>query len=290
MIAGPALLRAPLATLALLPAGVGSPSPAAAASCRGRNLPVPADAPPRQGTVLLGAPAYAELTTPPGTPRGVVVLLHGGGWANVGEGGVAAMRPLARNWQRRDWITLNATYRPCAASVADALTYYDIAARGWPDLPVCAMGDSAGGHLALFIAARRPRLACAIAEGAPIDLTVLARQTAYDPVSGGVQGAGPRFVRDLAVNAFGASNLERYSVPPPARKPTTRYLLATAGNDPYVPPEQATDFAAAVRAAGGTATTLRLTPGRRQFTHGVVSEPSMRAYRAAIADVSRFGA
>ena len=202
------------------PTGAGAWSPStSSAACRSRTLPVPAGAPPSQGTVLRGAPAYAELSVPAGAPRGVVVLLHGGGWANVGEGAVAAMRPEASRWRRRGWVTLNASHRPCAASVADALRAYDTAARGWPRLPVCAIGDSSGGHLALMIAAQRPSLDCAIAEGAPVDLTALTRQTAYDPVSGGTQTAGPRFVRDLAVNAFGAADLERFSVPPPTSRP-----------------------------------------------------------------------
>jgi acetyl esterase/lipase len=264
----------------------GGPPSASPAACRSRTLPVPAGAPPRQGTVLRGAPAYAELTMPAGSPRGVVVLLHGGGWADVGAGGVAAMRPEARRWQRRGWVTLNATYRPCAASIADALSYYDTAARGWPDLPVCAIGGSSGGHLALGIAAQRPGLDCAIAEGAPVDLTSLTRQSAYDPAGGGAQTAGPRFVRDLAVNAFGAGNLERFSVARPPGRPATRYLVVTSRRDPYVPFEQATDFAAAVRAAGGSATALQLAPGAHPFTHAPVSAAAWRAYRRAVVTTS----
>jgi acetyl esterase/lipase len=258
--------------------GCGSATPASGA-CRSRTLPVPAGSMRREGRPLSGAPAYAELAEPASAPRGVMVLLHGGGWTDVGEGGVAAMRPEARHWRRRGWITVNATYRPCAASVGDAIAYYDLVARRWPGLPVCALGGSAGGHLALTIAARRPRLACAIAEGAPIDLDRLAGQTAYDPVTGARQRAGPRFVRELAVNAFGGANLTRFSVPAPAARPATRYVLAWAARDPYVPYEQAVDFAAAVRAAGGTATTLRLAPGDRPFTHAPVSAAALRALR-----------
>jgi acetyl esterase/lipase len=88
-------------------------------------------------TVALGAlPFYYEVGEPSGAyagrpPRGVLILLHGGGW--VANGGAAAqdVRGEADRWRARGWRTVNSSYRACGSSLTDALLLYDRVAGTW---------------------------------------------------------------------------------------------------------------------------------------------------------------
>src|SRR4051794_12887640 len=58
-----------------------------------------------------GAPAYYEVGEPTGdyagqTPKGVMLVIHGGGWFTVGGHAVETMRPEADRWRARGWRTL----------------------------------------------------------------------------------------------------------------------------------------------------------------------------------------
>ena len=120
-----------------------------------------------------GAPAYYEIGEPTGDfagqpPKGVMMVIHGGGWSLHGPGAVASMRSRADRWRAEGWRTLNVGYRPCADSVQDVRWFYDRARELWNTAgPFCVMGSSAGGHLALMLAASRPGVACAIAHAGP---------------------------------------------------------------------------------------------------------------------------
>ena len=70
-----------------------------------------------------------------------------------------------------------------------------------PPLPICAFGRSAGGHLALLLAARRPACGCVVAEAGIADLAALADQ-AMRPAR-----PDPRPVVNWATAAFGADRL-----------------------------------------------------------------------------------
>jgi len=116
----------------------------------------------------------AEITRPHGKPRGVVLVMHGGAWVSGDdEQFLAPMRSTARRMNRRGWIAVNYTYSSGLASLRDVRAEYRRIRRRWPNLPVCAYGESAGGHLALMLAARYRTLACAITVGAPTDLRTL---------------------------------------------------------------------------------------------------------------------
>ena len=112
---------------------------------------------------------FAELRLPSGTPRGVVVVLHGGFWK--AEYDLSLGRPLAADLVTRGWATLNVEYRrvgpPGAAGAAGGgggapATLDDVAAAidaladvdGLDLSTVVTLGHSAGGHLAAWAASR----------------------------------------------------------------------------------------------------------------------------------------
>ena len=204
-----------------------------------------------------------------------MVTIHGGGWYVVGPGAVAAERPHADLWRNRGWETLNITYTACAQSVSDVLWFHDAARTLFgPHLPICSDGESAGGHLALMMADLRSDVGCAIAEGAPTDMTSLSTESAYDAATGiSDQTSGPIWALNLAIAAFGPDGLVANS---PSTSPgRARLLLATAQQDEFIPWAQALDMATAVQNAhpGTYVDTDQLAAGTyNEFTHTSTSQ------------------
>ena len=226
-------------------------------------------------TALGQAPAYYELGAPAGAfvsqpPKGLMIVIHGGGWYVVGPAAVAAARPAADIWRNRGWETLSIDYTACAKSFNDVLWFHDTAraAVGRSEV-MCALGQSAGGQLALMLANRRPDVACVVAEGAPTNLVGISTENAFDPTTGvSDQSAGSSWVQNLAIAAFGSNQLQAMS--PVSSPGASRLLLATAVQDEFIPWAQATDMANAVKSAHpGTYTDLdQLAAGTYyQFTH-----------------------
>jgi dienelactone hydrolase len=114
----------------------------------------------------------------------------------------------------------------------DVVAFYDQIRSAFGG-PVCAYGQSAGGHLAAMLAVERPTLTCAVLDAAPTDLpSMLPKSNAKNFVEG-TFGTDP-------------STLARWS---PARdwRPTihTPVYATFAANDPTVPPQQGAIFKAA---------------------------------------------
>jgi acetyl esterase/lipase len=239
-----------------------------------REDQVAATTPDEGSTTALGELPFAyEVGEPPGPVRGVMLVLHGGGWSSVGRAKLSLTRGDAQRWRGRGWRTVNATYRPCAASATDVLTLYDRVRQTYgSSLPICAFGRSAGGHLSLLLAARRPELACVVAEAGIADLPALANQTT---ATGKV---GPSTVANLATAAFGVDRLAQVSA---AGSPVrARVLYAIAAADTLVPFEQATAFAAAQHRRDPSAyvDVLHLDAGNLPFEHAFVSEPALQDF------------
>ena len=254
-------------TLALTPLVYGLASLPAAAATGGVNTGLPGStcSPTDAGlvytapglgvsTTALGtAPAYYELGQPSGgfdgqPPKGLMVVIHGGGWYLVGPAVAASERPFADIWRNRGWMTLNITYRACAQSVPDVTWFHDAARQlVGPTLPICATGRSAGGHLALMMASLRPDVACVISEAGPTDLAGLATGKAFDVATRLLDQTGPTRIYNMAVAAFGVTQLAAMS---PALHPANaRLLLGTAQQDTAIPVTQARTMAVAVHAA-----------------------------------------
>lgn len=100
-------------------------------------------------------------------PLPVVVLLHGGGFVRGSPAQLAALGPRLA---RRGALAVAAGYRlglPWPAALDDVLALLDTLPRA------ALVGFSAGGHLALHAAARRPVLAV-VGVGVPVDLRAVA--------------------------------------------------------------------------------------------------------------------
>jgi acetyl esterase/lipase len=227
---------------------------------------------PRGSTTALGdLPFPYEVQEPGGNIRGTMILLHGGGWYLAGRGVMESMRGDADRWLSRGWRIVNSSYRACAASIVDVATLFDrVQSVYGTKIPICADGQSSGGHLALLLSAVRSRLACVVAQGAPADLQALPRQT-----EGGAGSEGPIKVTNMAVAAFGEDLMAHIS---PTRAPVkARVLFALAAQDTAIPYAQATGFAAAQRARDHDAYVdpVHLTPGPVPWIHGLVSQKAL---------------
>jgi len=224
-------------------------------ACRATTVSGSTD--PTLDTASLGrkAPAGYEI----GLPRSrrterIMMLIHGGGWTKVGQGALNTERAAARAWRHAGWTTVNLDYRACRDSSADILKFYDLIRRRFGSgVPICAQGESAGGHLALNLAVRRPDISCVIAYAAPTDLA-----------------HGTSTVRAIARTVFGAKRLTRMSPVARAGAIHARLLLATAQDDAVVPASQASKLQHAV-ASDVYTDVVRLPPGRLTFVHGTTS-------------------
>jgi dienelactone hydrolase len=184
-------------------------------------------------------------------PRGVVFLVHGGGW-RPNPIAYRQQLSLAPAYQRAGFATLVLGYGPGPNGLEDLEHFYDRARRRYGKrTPVCVIGASAGGHLALMLATREPGLACVIDLGGPADLTTLPDQGAADTYQ-------------LAVSAFGADELDGWSPIRDARRIKAKVMLIFAAADQVVPEQQGEEMAKALPGS----TLIILPPGDAPFVHG----------------------
>ena len=106
---------------------------------------------------------YVELTVPAGSPRGVVVVIHGGFWKaayDLSLGTAARRRPGRRRGGPRSTSSIGAwgsaaAWRGTLDDVRAAIGTLD--GRGLDLTRVVTLGHSAGGHLAAWAGARSAR-------------------------------------------------------------------------------------------------------------------------------------
>src|SRR5690348_6185689 len=118
-----------LPAVPILPPGAephpGSPPPPPPASNHCRAAWVTPIGRPGRGVskTALGRASWAyEVGYPAGRyagrrPRGIMLLIHGGGWYIVGPGPLATQRDAALRWRRRGWLTVNLDYPACGRSL-----------------------------------------------------------------------------------------------------------------------------------------------------------------------------
>jgi acetyl esterase/lipase len=202
-------------------------------------------------------------------PHPVAVLFHGGFWYHAWERDL--MDGLALDLARRGIAVWNAEYRRVGAGGGWPATGED-AARAVDHLVALAsvyrldlgrvalVGHSAGGQLALWVAARGRR--GAVHPVLVVGLATIADlEEARDSRIGG--GSVARLF-DAGPNAGDASDLEDALVEasPRARLPIgVPQLLAHAADDDLVPLSQTTAYADAARAAGDDVTVLEIEAG-----------------------------
>jgi len=204
---------------------------------------------------------FHQVMAPTGEPSGVVLTIHGGGWQWVGEPMAHTEDGNAARFAAAGWLALNVDYRPGRKSVTDVAAWYDWAARRWPGLPICAAGSSAGAHLALMVAVRRPGVRCVIGFGAITNLSTLRGTAKTDELR-----------RDFVLPSFGAAQLRRYSPIRAAERVRARVLLLTSRKDPWAPCSQ-------IRAWARRDTDARsvcVPAGDEPFVHANVSAAALR--------------
>ena len=222
------------------------------------------------------ASQYLDVYRPAGTPRGTVVVIHGGFWK--AEYDASQGVPLAESLVAEGWTAANIEYRRVGDGGGVPATLDDVAAAidaladvdGVDTSTVVTLGHSAGGHLAVWAAARgrfarwqpeRVKVGAAISQAGVLDLAA-----AYADGLG--TGAVARFV--------GSAPGPSYDQVDPARQLPldipVRCVHGTADDD--VPISQSEAYVAAATAAGADATLTRIDGGH----HFVVVDTASDAW------------
>ncbi len=205
---------------------------------------------------------WAELFTPDGASRGVVVVIHGGFWRAQYDASLGT--PLAEDLRGRGWTVLNVEYRRVGNGGGFPATFDDVAAaidlladEAVDTSSVVALGHSAGGHLAAWATARTRfdewsdgvAVTHVISQAGVLDLTTAQEQGLGDGAVDALMGAGP--------------SDPSYDLADPTRQiPLDAPVWAVhAPDDDTVPISQSQDYVAAATAAGAQATLVEVTGG-----------------------------
>jgi len=210
-----------------------------------------------------------ELTRPSGTPRGVVVVVHGGFWKAAYD--LSLGRPLAAALVERGWAALNVEYRRVGGGGGVPQTLDDVRAAiatlddtGLDLGTVVTLGHSAGGHLATWAGHAVPAVTHVVSQAGVLDLVAADR----DGLGGGaVQGflghpAGPA---DAGVDPRQQLPLD---VP---------VWCVHATDDDTVPVSQSREYVAAATAAGARAELVEVAGD-----HFVVIDPASEAWARTV--------
>ena len=251
----------------------------------------------------LDANQFGELRLPVGAgPHPVVILIHGGFWR--ARFGLDLMDGLAEDLAARGIASWNIEYRRVGqpgggwpgtlwdvAQAADHLAH--LAARHRLDLTrLVALGHSAGGQLALWLAARRRLPASALPDGSPAVAPAVAPLTAGAsptcPVVGAISLAGVVDLAEAWRRNLGAGAVAELLSGGPAEAPA-RYAVASpiallpigvpqvlihGTADDRVPVDLSRTYVAAALAAGDEALLHEL-PG---VDHFAVIDPAYPAW------------
>ena len=220
---------------------------------------------------------FGELSLPSGTPKGVVVVIHGGFWRAQYD--LSLGRPLAASLVEHGWVAWNVEYRRVGIGGGSPETLDDVGAAidalADQDAPVgrvLAVGHSAGGHLATWAASRgrHDRWPAKVAlTGVVSQAGVLDLRSAYDEHLG-----------DGAVAAFlgHVPGPGDDPVDPARQVPLDVPVHCVHGRaDDTVPVSQSRGYVAAATAAGARAELTEV-----DGDHFVVIEPATDAWRLTL--------
>jgi acetyl esterase/lipase len=221
---------------------------------------------------------FGELSVPPGTPKGVVVVIHGGFWKAAY--GLSLGRPLAESLVQQGWAAWNIEYRRVGDGGGDPETLDDVAAAidtlhgtGLDLSRVVALGHSAGGHLATWAASRGrfPRWTT------KVDLTgVVAQAGVLDLVAAYDEGLGGGAVQAFLGNPPGPADA---AADPIRQVPLEVPVHCVHGvGDEIVPIAQSRTYVAAAREAGATADLTEV-----QGDHFAVIDPTTEIWTQTLA-------
>jgi dienelactone hydrolase len=197
------------------------------------------------------------------SPKALLILIHGGSWKGIDPAAFESMLATAPVYRQLGYETLTVDYRHGAQGISDLNKIYHLARkRVGSHFPICAVGVSAGGHIALMLAVRNPDLACVVDLAGPTNLPAL-RSEPHGTIS----------PYQIAVNAFGTDQLTALSPALHANSIRARLLLLYAQNDPLVPVGQGY----AMARADTQAKLIVLPPGAAPFVHTGVGAPATKS-------------
>lgn len=185
------------------------------------------------------APPVAR--NPAGAARGTMLLVHGGAWRGSDpREQTRLLREPGDVFLARSWRIVSVDYRGGNGGLRDVVA----AIARQPHRtgrPLCLYGESAGAHLALLAAARRPSVDCVIGAGAPTDFQ------AYIADAAAGSNSTHRAVAAVIKQTFGATPKETAMWEPVqvADRIRADVLLVRAAGDPLIPRAQVERFVAA---------------------------------------------
>ena len=225
-----------------------------------------------------------------GTPRGTVVVIHGGFWQSMYSLSLGAA--TSADLADRGWAAWNIEYRRIGDGGGWPATFVDVAAAvdHLAQLEevdagrTITLGHSAGGHLAAWVASRRDASMPGGATRVQVD-AVVAQAGVLDLATAVRTGLGGTAVNGL-VGGTPTRLPGRYAqVDPSERLPLGVPVRCVHGtDDTTVPISQSRGYVDAARAAGDDATLVEV-PG----DHFALIDPSTPAWRRTLTVLDALG-
>jgi acetyl esterase/lipase len=212
------------------------------------------------------ASQFVELWVAAGDATLTLVMFHGGFWRAAYDLGL--MDGLCADTAQRGWRAVNVEYRRgqgWTAMAEDVVAAWALAVELSGDDPIVTVGHSAGGHLALWAAAK-----CAPKPAAVVSLA-------------GVADLGEARRLDLGGGAVDEllDNDARVAADPVELLPTgVPTLLVAPQHDTSVPRSLSASYAGRARALGDQATLIE-----PAGDHMAVLDPSSDAWAATVAHI-----
>jgi hypothetical protein len=232
----------------------------------------------------LAGPCHVLALAPP-APRPVVgfmIIVAAGGWNSNPQAVRDFHNRHAQRFANDGLFTYTIEHTPGTGTalgphsghtgMGNVIQHYDelrTFVNSLPDAasyPICAFGESSGGNSALNLAVARPSLNCVIAQGAPTDLRT-------------VSASMPAVVRQLAIDAYGESNLSTFSPLYWAQTSIAlrqKVLLGHGYGDPLVGREQSLSLCRARTSA--SCYLLDTLNGSVDFTHVRVTHAAAQTF------------
>lgn len=226
--------------------------------------------------------------------NGVVISLHGGGW--MGDRDLAdirqKMRPFVKPALKLGWSVVHLSYSTGAAQALVDIhqTYLRVKQRFGRSVPVCLLGNSAGGHLALTyagISAKRSDVRapdCVVASSPPTDILAFRRQAAAKP-----RIRRENLYRFLEIGFRDSWQMHNLSPVRYVPRFKSKTLLFTVQGDPVVSPAQVVSFGAKLKRKKPKlhSRTVILNGGFLPFVHHRISPTGWKTYREQVRSLLR---
>jgi acetyl esterase/lipase len=291
-LSGTPISRRRLGALAL-----AVPVLAACGGTRAPERPVAAQPTGPQKVAYGGDPSqFGEYTAPTGTgvAKGLVVIVHGGYWRS--QFGLDLGRPLAAALVSAGWAAWNIEYRRIGDGGGWTSTFDDVAmamdhvsqfaSARIPADKIFALGHSAGGQLAAWLAARPGLPAGAPGAGPTVRLAGVVSQAGVLDLASAVR-LGDGAVVDL-LGGTPRTVPDRYAIASPVQRVPLRVpvICVHGTSDEVVPISQSEAFVQRAKAAGDKAELVRVDGA----DHGSLIDVRTPGGKASIAALNRLAA